>query len=73
MTQRGRNISSMAGRVEERTTTTGATSTAPAPARARKPLPDTMPWHVVGWVFRDGECVAIERQGDQPAPDAGGD
>jgi hypothetical protein len=35
-----------------------------------EPLPDLMPWRVVGWVFRDGECVAIERQSDLPASDA---
>ncbi len=26
-------------------------------------LPDLNPWREVGWIFRDGECVAIERQG----------
>jgi hypothetical protein len=40
-------------------------------ATARTQLPDSMPWRVVGWMFRDGECVAIERQGDQSAPDSG--
>jgi hypothetical protein len=27
-------------------------------------LPDLNPWREVGWIFRDGRCVAIERQGD---------
>ncbi len=27
-------------------------------------LPDLKPWREVGWIFRDGGCVAIERQGD---------
>jgi hypothetical protein len=27
-------------------------------------LPDLQPWREVGWFFRDGGCVAIERQGD---------
>jgi hypothetical protein len=26
-------------------------------------LPDLNPWREVGWIFRDGECVAIERHG----------
>jgi hypothetical protein len=26
-------------------------------------LPDLNPWTQVGWIFRDGDCVAIERQG----------
>jgi hypothetical protein len=26
-------------------------------------LPDLNPWTQVGWIFRDGECVAIERRG----------
>ncbi len=28
-------------------------------------LPDLNPWRQVGWIFRDGECVAIERQGQR--------
>jgi hypothetical protein len=27
-------------------------------------LPELKPWREVGWIFRDGGCVAIERQGD---------
>jgi hypothetical protein len=30
----------------------------------RTALPDLKPWREVGWIFRDGGCVAIERQGD---------
>jgi hypothetical protein len=26
-------------------------------------LPDLNPWRQVGWIFRDGDCVAIERDG----------
>jgi hypothetical protein len=26
-------------------------------------LPDLKPWSQAGWIFRDGDCVAIERQG----------
>ncbi len=37
---------------------------------AAKPLPELAPWRVVGWVFRDGECVAIERHGDKPVSKA---
>ena len=28
-------------------------------------LPDLTPWREVGWIFRDGNCVAIERRGDE--------
>jgi hypothetical protein len=27
-------------------------------------LPDLKPWAQIGWIFRDGDCVAIERQGE---------
>jgi hypothetical protein len=27
-------------------------------------LPDLKPWAQIGWTFRDGDCVAIERQGE---------
>ena len=26
-------------------------------------LPELNPWREAGWIFRDGACVAIERQG----------
>lgn len=26
-------------------------------------LPELTPWREVGWIFRDGGCVAIERRG----------
>jgi hypothetical protein len=29
------------------------------------PVPDLNPWREVGWIFRDGEAVAIERLGDE--------
>jgi hypothetical protein len=28
-------------------------------------LPDLLPWREVGWIFRDGESIVIERQGDE--------
>ena len=28
-------------------------------------LPDLNPWREVGWIFRDGGCIAIERHGDE--------
>ena len=31
--------------------------------RNGRALPDLNPWREVGWIFRNGECVAIERQG----------
>jgi hypothetical protein len=33
-------------------------------------LPDLKPWRQAGWIFRDGDCVAIARQGDEPDPRA---
>jgi len=30
-----------------------------------EPLPDLNPWREVGWIFRDGGCIAIERLGDE--------
>jgi hypothetical protein len=30
-------------------------------------LPDLNPWTQVGWIFRDGDCVAIERHGAELA------
>ena len=32
---------------------------------ASEALPDLNPWREVGWIFRDGSCIAIERQGDE--------
>ena len=28
-----------------------------------EPIPDARPWREVGWIFRDGDALAIERQG----------
>ncbi len=28
-------------------------------------LPDLNPWREVGWIFRDGRCIAIERRGEE--------
>ena len=28
-------------------------------------LPELEAWREVGWIFRDGGCVAIERRGEQ--------
>ena len=36
------------------------------------PLPDLNPWSQVGWIFRDGDCVAIERHGEELDPQAPG-
>jgi hypothetical protein len=35
------------------------------------PIPEMRPWLQVGWIFRDGDAHAIERQGSRttPAPD----
>ncbi len=28
--------------------------------------PKRATWNLAGWIFRDGDCVAIERRGDDP-------
>ena len=28
-------------------------------------LPELTPWREVGWIFRDGDCIAIERKGEE--------
>jgi hypothetical protein len=33
-------------------------------------LPDLKPWSQAGWIFRDGDYVAIERQGFELDPRA---
>ncbi|HWF16821.1 MAG TPA: hypothetical protein VG244_11615 [Acidimicrobiales bacterium] len=33
-------------------------------AGAGEALPELKPWREVGWIFRDGGCVAIERRDD---------
>lgn len=34
-----------------------------ADSAEREALPELKPWREVGWIFRDGGCVAIERRG----------
>jgi hypothetical protein len=29
------------------------------------PLPELNPWREVGWIFKDGEAIAIERHGGE--------
>jgi hypothetical protein len=43
---------------------TGTTSQGEGTAHAET-LPDLEAWREVGWIFRDGGCIAIERRGDQ--------
>ena len=31
-------------------------------------LPDLNPWREAGWIFRDGDCVAIARHGSDEPP-----
>lgn len=28
-------------------------------------IPEIRPWREVGWIFKDGDALAIERQGEQ--------
>jgi hypothetical protein len=44
---------------------TGATEPGVTTATTAEALPELTPWREVGWIFRDGGCVAIERQGDE--------
>jgi len=34
-------------------------------AATTEALPELEAWREVGWIFRDGGCIAIERRGDQ--------
>jgi len=43
---------------------TGTTSHGEGTASAET-LPELEAWREVGWIFRDGACLAIERRGDQ--------
>lgn len=38
---------------------------APAGVQHPEPIPEMRPWREVGWIFRDGDTVAIERQGER--------
>jgi hypothetical protein len=42
-------------------------ATATATAEGTEALPDLNPWREVGWIFRDGDCVAIARDGGEGA------
>jgi hypothetical protein len=46
--------------MSQREHTNEATSTATVDE-----LPELKPWRQIGWIFRDGSCIAIERQGDE--------
>ncbi len=28
-------------------------------------LPELKPWREAGWIFRDGDCIVIERRGQE--------
>jgi hypothetical protein len=50
----------------------GATDTATGKSPAAttvddgvRALPELAPWRQVGWIFRDGDSIAIERQGEE--------
>lgn len=53
-------------KAETDTDTDGDTPTDAGTPRpeASAPLPDLKPWNQAGWIFLDGDCVAIERQGE---------
>ena len=33
--------------------------------RAAEAPPELNPWREVGWIFRDGDCIVIERHGGE--------
>jgi hypothetical protein len=35
-----------------------------AGAEHAEPIPEMRPWREAGWIFRDGDTLAIERQGN---------
>ena len=41
----------------------GGTGTEEAGTGTDERVPDLQPWREVGWIFRDGDCIAIERRG----------
>jgi hypothetical protein len=47
--------------MERSTATRDATSI----SKHEEPLPELNPWREVGWIFKDGEGIVIERQGDE--------
>ena len=58
MTQQGRNLSAWGtNRVDAEQESAGEDAA----------LPDLAAWNLAGWIFRDGDCVAIARRGDEPA------
>jgi hypothetical protein len=48
------------GRGDQERDETAGTTVKPAGS-----LPELKPWREVGWIFRDGDCIAIERKGDE--------
>ena len=34
-------------------------------AEHTEPIPDMRPWRQMGWIFRDGDAQAVERQGNR--------
>jgi hypothetical protein len=47
----------------EQETDNGVVSTANAVT-----VPEYKPWRAAGWIFQDGDCVAVERQGEETRP-----
>ena len=57
MTREGRTLSRMTHAQSRREE--------PVPVESAGSLPELKPWREAGWIFRDGDCIAIERQGDE--------
>ncbi len=43
---------------------TGSHDRTQTAAAAPDALPELAPWREMGWIFRDGECVVVERKGE---------
>jgi hypothetical protein len=44
---------------------TGPDEITPSGVHQPESIPEIRPWREVGWIFRDGDAFAIERQGER--------
>lgn len=47
---------------------TGSDDRTRTAAAAPDALPELAPWREMGWIFRDGDCVVVERKGEHTQP-----
>jgi len=58
-------VSTRGSKVVARATARTTSRTTSRTTKREEPLPELNPWREVGWIFKDGEGVAIERQDDE--------